>query len=247
MLGSLKSLRLSRKRGSEALEDPPTAEPSAEPSPSNSPKPASKPMTGSLSRKPKSNAKPRSSLKAPPPPPDTPEVTTRKALQAIVRSLPPKTFHNSVLSRLQDATPDQVSVLTQILDGVEPPSLLHCARCHSNYYEEENVERSCVMDHDDNSTEVKHGETTWGCCGHTVDGEDTPLGWCYEGKHTDDRAKARYREDYESDGSEDGLQTCEQHKCKRRVRNSESGDETHVVVTRRRGERLPPTKRKRTS
>jgi len=102
------------------------------------------------------------------------------------------------------------------------------------------------MDHDDDSTEVKHGETTWGCCGNTVKGADTPLGWCYEGKHTTDRQKARYREDYENadDEDEDGLQSCEQRKCKRRAAQNSS---SHEIVTRHRGERLPPTKRRRVS
>lgn len=196
MLSSLRRLSLSRKRGSEALEDSPaptppqiqTPEPEPKPTVSSksTPKGTPKSAPGSPSRKPKSRAKPRSSIQQlkPEAPPDTPEVAAQKRLQALVKSLPPKSFHSAIASRLQEANPDQVAVLTQLLEGVEPPALLHCARCHSDYYDEENYERSCVMDHDDDSTEVKHGETTWGCCANTVRGPETPLGWCYEGKHT---------------------------------------------------------------
>lgn len=101
------------------------------------------------------------------------------------------------------------------------------------------------MDHDDNSTEVQYGETTWGCCGNVVEGEDTPAGWCYEGKHAADRRKARYRDDYDSDASQDGLQGCEQRKCERRIEKEKADDNVNVVVTRRRGERFPPSKKKR--
>jgi len=113
--------------------------------------------------------------------------------------------------------------------------------------EEENYERGCVMDHDDNSTEVKYGETTWGCCGNVSEGQEPPAGWCYEGKHTNDRVKARYREDFADDDSEDGLQSCEQRRCKRRSGTLPKSGEVHVVITRRRGEREPPAKKKRSS
>ena len=57
------------------------------------------------------------------------------------------------------------------------------------------MDRSCVMEHDDNSTDVQYGETTWGCCGQTVEGDGSdgpPAGWCYEGKHTASRPFSRY-------------------------------------------------------
>ncbi|KAG8930001.1 hypothetical protein FRC03_005995 [Tulasnella sp. 419] len=187
-----------------------------------------------------------------------------------VTSIPPKTLRKSLLERLKSTssvpTPDQVTALLSALDGIEPPPTLHCARCHKDYLEEDNMDRSCVMDHDDDSTEVEAGHVTWGCCGQTVPGDGSdgpPPGWCYEGKHTPDRSKARYREDYDSDASEDGLQSCEQKKCKgaappRKKRKSSATpskrrrrpvQEVHVVITRNRGERPPPssTTKKRAS
>ena len=61
----------------------------------------------------------------------------------------------------------------------------------------------------------------------------------------DDRAKARYRDDYMDDEEDDGLQSCKQKRCKHRVQDDA---EARVVVTRRRGsERMPPPKKKRLS
>lgn len=186
MLNSLLNLRLSaRKRGSASLEDstsqgtpPPEVTPKVEtPSPREI-----KSLPSTPRRKPRSQSKPRASL--PPAVPDPPEKVALDALVAIIKACPPKSFQNSLLSRLQGSSPEQVSSLALLLDGLDPPPKLHCARCHLDYFEEENLDRSCVMDHDDNSTEVAHGETTWGCCDTTVDGMEPPAGWCYEGKHT---------------------------------------------------------------
>ncbi|KAF8589657.1 hypothetical protein K439DRAFT_326884 [Ramaria rubella] len=84
------------------------------------------------------------------------------------------------------------------------------------------------MAHDDESAEVEHVgyarskaagayETRWDCCGRTVEGDGDlgpPSGWCYEGKHTMDRKRARYRND--STPTNDLLQPCEARGCHRK-------------------------------
>jgi len=53
------------------------------------------------------------------------------------------------------------------------------------------------------------------------------------------------RDDYDSDASEDGLQSCKQRRCKRKAETQPASEPTKTIVTRRGGERLPPAKRKR--
>ena len=84
----------------------------------------------------------------------------------------------------------------------------HCVRCHKDFTDVENTDRSCLVPHDDESAEVERVgrsrkvgaaegpvyETLWGCCGKTVEGDGDqgpPDGWCYEGKHTVCPALAR--------------------------------------------------------
>lgn len=96
------------------------------------------------------------------------------------------------------ATATELQALSTFFGALEPPSRLHCVRCHKGYFEVENDDRSCTMPHDDESAEVEHVgysrskaagayETRWECCGKTVEGDGDlgpPSGWCYEGKHT---------------------------------------------------------------
>ncbi|KZT03344.1 uncharacterized protein LAESUDRAFT_789640, partial [Laetiporus sulphureus 93-53] len=85
-----------------------------------------------------------------------------------------------------------------------PSSWLHCVRCHKDYVEVKNDDRSCLVPHNDKSAEVEHiGRTArsgrlvidpgmiykmlWGCYGKLTEGDGDqgpPDGWCYEGKHT---------------------------------------------------------------
>jgi len=251
MLSGLLNITLSaRKRSSAALEEDQgdqasiTSE-SMEATPSRS-RTARRPSSSSKPRKPRAKSVARSTHIPSPEPELTPEQLASNALKNLVQTYPPKSFHSDLLKRLDAATPEQVTALSGLLEGLTPPPVLHCARCHHDYLEEDNYDRSCVMDHDDNATSVaRDGQTTWGCCGNTTEDQDPPAGWCYEGKHTADRAMARYRDDYVDDETDDGLQSCEQKRCKRH--SPTKFNEVHVVITRRRGERAPPTKRKRLS
>lgn len=83
-------------------------------------------------------------------------------------------------------------MLSSFFSELQPPSRLHCMRCHKSYFEVDNDDRSCTIPHDDESAEVEHVrgggfETRWDCCGRSVEGSGElgpPNGWCYEGRHT---------------------------------------------------------------
>ncbi|KAJ3743947.1 hypothetical protein DFH05DRAFT_1493129 [Lentinula detonsa] len=164
------------------------------------------------------------------------------AIHSLISSVPPKTLHEYILARLipparssnthndNNATvihpPSSLTLthLTSFFSTLTPPPQLHCVRCHKSYYEVENVERSCLVPHDDESAEVERVglgrgadtqyETLYNCCGRTVEGEGDmgpPDGWCYEGKHTTDTKRARFRAD--STMHDDKLISCERSKC----------------------------------
>jgi len=121
----------------------------------------------------------------------------------------------------------KTTLFTPFFAALEPPPRLHCVRCHKGYYEVDNDDRSCTIPHDDDSAEVEHVgygrgtknayETRWDCCGKTVEGDGDlgpPNGWCYEGKHTMDPKRARYRND--STPANDLLESCESRGCFRK-------------------------------
>ena len=145
----------------------------------------------------------------------SPEQQSQK-LYRLIASVPAKTLHQYTLSKLRTATNPSTSSapehhlshasLAAVADffvDLHPPPRLHCVRCHKEYVEVENDDRSCTVAHDDDSTFVERVgrgvrkgrggedgseyETLWQCCGKTVEGDGDqgpPDGWCYEGKHT---------------------------------------------------------------
>lgn len=145
---------------------------------------------------------PSIAMSLPPGPSDSPTSMiptvppTPEALHSLVTSIPAKTLHSFVLDNIPAAPPDTLSALASFFATLSPPPVLHCVRCHEDYTDIENGDRSCRVPHDDESAEVewaghKRGnsdyETFYGCCDKTVEGEGDlgpPDGWCYEGMHT---------------------------------------------------------------
>ncbi|KAH9071513.1 hypothetical protein EDB83DRAFT_252451 [Lactarius deliciosus] len=146
---------------------------------------------------------------------------TPKALRALVSKIDAKTLHAYVLAHLPTAPPDTLTALASFFATLGPAPRLHCVRCHSDYIEAENDDRSCHVPHDNSSGEIEYVgmgrsgseyETHFSCCGTTVEGdEDPPDGWCYEGMHTTDVKRARFREDSTSD--DDMLESCDELDC----------------------------------
>ncbi|KAH9164097.1 hypothetical protein EDB89DRAFT_2103205 [Lactarius sanguifluus] len=156
-------------------------------------------------------------------PPKPPLPPTPEALHALVSTIPAKTLHAYVLAHLPTAPLDTLAALASFFATLAPPPRLHCVRCHSDYTEVENDDRSCHVPHDDDSANVERVgmgrggsdyETHYGCCGKTVDGEGDlgpPDGWCYEGMHTTDMKRARFRAD--STPANDMLDSCFRLNC----------------------------------
>ena len=127
---------------------------------------------------------------------------TPESLTALLKSVPAKTLHVYVLSRIPRSEEATLTTLASFLRDLKPPPQLHCVRCHKDYTEVENTDRSCLVAHDDDSAEVERVgrnsetrrtaegtsyETLWGCCGKITEGDGShgpPDGWCYEGHHT---------------------------------------------------------------
>ncbi|KAJ7285015.1 hypothetical protein C8J57DRAFT_1709318 [Mycena rebaudengoi] len=153
----------------------------------------------------------------PSPPPQ--DVTDPAALRALIQSVPPKILHTYALAHLATASPQTLTYLSAFFSALEPPPQLHCVRCHAGYFDVENTDQSCRVNHDDDSAEVERGgtvgyETLWGCCGKTVEGDGDmgpPDGWCYEGMHTTDTKRARFRAD--STLHDDKLTSCARLRC----------------------------------
>ncbi|TDL30021.1 hypothetical protein BD410DRAFT_50114 [Rickenella mellea] len=140
-----------------------------------------------------------------------------------LKRIPPKTLHSFVLREIPNASHVQLAALTAFFGTLEPPPVLHCVRCHKGYVEVENDDRACKVAHDDDSAEVEHVglgrgkgtyETIFGCCNKTVEGDGDqgpPDGWCYEGMHTTDVKRARFRAD--STPNDDKLISCSRRRC----------------------------------
>lgn len=127
---------------------------------------------------------------------------TPESLTSLISSVPAKILHAYTLAQIPSTTQPVLEALASFFATLTPPPRLHCVRCHKDYVDVENDDRSCLVPHDDESAEVervgrsgherrtKEGteyETLWGCCGKTTEGDGSqgpPDGWCYEGKHT---------------------------------------------------------------
>ncbi|KAJ4480208.1 hypothetical protein J3R30DRAFT_2594449 [Lentinula aciculospora] len=192
-------------------------------------------------------------------------ITDPSALHSLISSVPPKTLHEYLLGHLIPPTrnsakpntnfhqPSSLTLthLTSFFSSLAPPPQLHCVRCHKFFYEVENVERSCLVPHDDESAEVERVgvgrgadtqyETLYNCCGKTVEGEGDmgpPDGWCYEGKHTTDTKRARFRAD--STMHADKLVSCERLRCFEPIISDDASSGSQVSDPR-------PRKRKRST
>ncbi|KIK11750.1 hypothetical protein PISMIDRAFT_19258 [Pisolithus microcarpus 441] len=182
----------------------------------------------------------------PSPPPPPPVAGDSQALYDLMLTIPPKTLHAYTLTHLRPLSPEPsssrlynnitpgtgpitsppspetVSKLHKFFATLAPPPLLHCVRCHADFYDIENEEKdkACRVPHDDESALVSRVtgggyETLWGCCGKTVEGdggEGPPDGWCYEGRHTGDTKRARFRAD--STIHDDKLTSCLKLNCR---------------------------------
>ncbi|KAH9034787.1 hypothetical protein EDB84DRAFT_52707 [Lactarius hengduanensis] len=147
---------------------------------------------------------------------------TSKALRALVSKIDAKTLRAYVLAHLPTAPPDTLAALASFFAALTPAPRLHCVRCHADYIEVENDDRSCHVPHDEDSRDVewvggigRNGieyESHFSCCSKIVEGdEDPPDGWCYEGMHTTDVKRARFREDSTSDDYM--LESCDELDC----------------------------------
>ena len=105
-------------------------------------------------------------------------------LRPLIKAIPPKILHEYTLAHLSSASPETIQHLCAFYATLTPPPNLHCVRCHKNFVEVENTDRSCLVPHDDESAEVEHVgsskskvagsigttyETLWGCCGKVVE------------------------------------------------------------------------------
>ncbi|KAG5642521.1 hypothetical protein DXG03_002594 [Asterophora parasitica] len=183
--------------------------------------------TPSPSVEPGTQASPTREPPATPSPP--PETSKSTDLHALIQSIPPPTLHAYALSHLHPSSsalhPETLTHLSAFFAQLVPPPRLHCVRCHKDFFEVENTDRSCLVAHDDESAEVERVsakakgkstlyETLWGCCGKSVEGDGDmgpPDGWCYEGKHTTDPKRARFRAD--STMQDDKLTSCARLHC----------------------------------
>ncbi|KAH8118809.1 hypothetical protein DFH11DRAFT_1502956 [Phellopilus nigrolimitatus] len=155
--------------------------------------------------------------------------TDPSELSSLIKKVPPKTLHSYVLTHIANASPQEIASLIEFFASLTPPPKLHCVRCHKDFVEVENTDRSCLVPHDDESAEVEYVgsskskvagvagttyETLWGCCNKVVEGDGDqgpPDGWCYEGSHTIDVKRARFRAD--STAQNDKLTSCARLRC----------------------------------
>ncbi|KAL0950294.1 hypothetical protein HGRIS_010273 [Hohenbuehelia grisea] len=163
---------------------------------------------------------------SPSPKSESPCAVDTSDLLELIRSVPAKTLHTYTLTHLasEPVSHPTYAALSSFFSTLTPPPTLHCARCHKSFTDIANDDRACRVAHDDDSAEVarvrypgvssSEFETLYGCCGKTVEGEGDmgpPDGWCYEGMHTTDFKRARFRAD--STPQDDKLVSCSVLRC----------------------------------
>ena len=130
--------------------------------------------------------------------------STPEALHSLITSIPAKTIHAYLLDKIPAAPPDTFASIASFFATLSPPPLLHCVRCHEDYVDIENGDRSCRVPHNESSYEIEwvgysrgysdsEYDTQYDCCGKTVEGEGDdgpPDSWCYEGMHTVSQVKS---------------------------------------------------------
>lgn len=173
---------------------------------------------------------------------------TPKALQSLVTSVPAKTLHTYLLDNIPAAPPKTLAILTSFFAALSPPPPLHCVRCHKDYTDTENNDRSCRIPHEENDCDISwvggYGDseyvTTYVCCGIMVEGEgdDGPPGWCFVGMHTTDIKRARFREDADTD--DDKLESCFELNC-HNIRARAKGNADAGASTSKRAKRTRPS------
>jgi hypothetical protein len=102
------------------------------------------------------------------------------ALRTLISSVPPKIVHQYVLSRLKqddddteerEFSQDCLAQVAFFFKDLTPPRLLHCVRCHGNYFAVENNDRACRVQHDDKSAEVSRTKGGLSSKGHSYESE----------------------------------------------------------------------------
>ena len=96
-----------------------------------------------------------------------------------IKTIPPKILRDYLVTRIPGAPPNELDALSTFFVDLVPPPKIHCVRCHQDYVEVENSDRSCHVPHDDESAVVEHVgniknkgstyETLWGCCNRVVE------------------------------------------------------------------------------
>lgn len=107
-------------------------------------------------------------------------------LLARIKKVPAKTLHTYIVTHLPHAPLETSEALMTFFATLQPPPKLHCVRCHKDFVEVENTDRSCLIPHDDESAEVEYVgsaknksnlvgstyQTLWGCCNKVVEVSD---------------------------------------------------------------------------
>ncbi|TFY63592.1 hypothetical protein EVJ58_g3153 [Rhodofomes roseus] len=166
-----------------------------------------------------------------------PPEATVESLTTHLMAIPAKTLHAYILSHIPRVPEVLLPALATFFAELSPPEKLHCLRCHKEYVEVENDDRSCLVAHDDESAEVervgrgaKGGrpagdpgttyETIWGCCGKVTegDGDQGAAGWLTDIK------RARFRAD-STPTNDKLLPRASQRKRRREVNLKEASTE----------------------
>ena len=94
-----------------------------------------------------------------------------EGLRALIADIPPITLRNFVLSKLDNPSQELADSLSLVLTGLQKPEMLHCLRCHKDYFEDDNTDTICQMPHDDEEERDSEDIYTarWPCCGYEVD------------------------------------------------------------------------------
>jgi hypothetical protein len=142
-----------------------------------------------------------------------------------------RTVATTLSSALDNSSEAKLRVIQKLLSKLIDDSKkeLHCVRCHETFTKNRNSHNSCEIEHEFDEARdriYRHWEgwtTVMNCCGHEVENDNFPDGFCSVSAHTTHASQVGYYDPKEGTGNS-GIVPCSVKGCLLKEGDVESED-----------------------